>query len=290
LRTNAPVPSPIPAAASPGAPAPAPAPRPAGGPVAPPWPGLSQLRDLTGLTGQYRADVHRRNVRIREADAREYARYLETYLAGARRCRTARELRAYGEAARPDAGLERGARLSEHEDLNRPFQQQRSAHLKASRAVADIQLRLDGRPVPLDVFFDASLAARIDVGGRTLGGALSARGGAVPEAGLAGVTVQPGRIETGVDAGVAGVKTSFARGRVESVEVSVRAAPGVRAFAKQSAGAVEHGLAVGGTVGGKEGAPAVRVEARGSIGVTLLTPEVVQRALSPKSWWDEGGK
>jgi hypothetical protein len=226
------------------------------------------------------------SVQIREANAREYAQYLEQYRDGALRCRTSDELRAYGPAAKPDAGLEAGATLAEDGELLRPFESQRHEWLATLKDVGEHLFKLERRPVPLDVFFDAALTAKVEVGGRTYGGTVSARGDVTPQVGAAGVTLEPGRTEVGADVGVAGVKAAFARGALESVEVTARAAPGVRAFAKQSRGAVEHGIAIGGKVGGKDGAPAVHVEGRASVGVTLVTADTVRWALSNKSFWN----
>lgn len=254
-------------------------------PVAPRWPGAAEVRSLEGLSGEYRARVHQMNVRVREAGAREYGGYLEAYLEGARRCRTADELRAYGPPANADPGLEPCATSSEDADLQHAYGLQLYELGRANRELADLILDLERRPVPLRVFFDAALTAKVELGGRSYGGAVSARGGATPQVGAGGVTVEPGRVELGADAGVAGVKAAFARGRLESVEVSVRAAPGVRAFAKQSRGAIEQGVALGGKAGGKDGGPALHLEARASAVVTTLTPEVARWALSNKSFW-----
>lgn len=259
------------------------------GAVAPRWRGLTPLRELTGLTGDHREAVHRTNVRIREHDARAYASYLDDYLAGARRCRTPEELRAYGKPADAEAGLERGATRGEKADLDigGVFGRSAGALHRANRQLGELILRLERRPVPLDVFFDASLTAKVQLGGRSYGGTLSARGGVAPQLGAPGVTLEPGRVEIGADAGLVGGKATFAGGRLESVEVAARAAPGVRAFTKQSRGAVEAGVAVGGKTGGKGGAPALHVEGKVSAGVTVLTAEVARWALSPRSFWDE---
>jgi hypothetical protein len=224
-------------------------------------------------------------VRIREADARAYAAYLEQYGAGALRCRTADELRAYGPPAGPAAGLELGSTLSEDLDLQHAYDRQQHAWLSTMKDVGEHVLRLERRPVPLDVFFDASVTAKVQVGGRGYGGTLSARGGVAPQLGAAGVTLEPGRVEVGADGGVAGAKAAFAAGRLESVEVAARAAPGVRAFTRQSRSAVEAGLAVGGKAGGKGGGPGVHVEARASVGVNVLTVETARWALSSRSFW-----
>jgi hypothetical protein len=261
---------------------------PGGGPAAPAWRGLSPLRDLTGLAGADRAAAHRANVRVRDGDAAAYAQYLEAWLDGARRCRTAAELRAYGRPAAPSAGLERGATLAEDRDLDIAGSYGRQVHasLAAHGALSELILRLERRPVPLDAFFDAALTVRVESGGRAWGGTVSSRGGAVAEAGSRAVTVQPGRTEVGVDAGIAAARAALSGGRLDAVEVSVPALPGVRAFSRLSRGAVEQGMAVGGAVGGTGGAPGVRVEARASVGVTLLTAEVARWALSRRSFWD----
>ncbi len=261
----------------------------AGRPVAPKWRGLTPVRDLTGLTGEQRAATHRTNVRIRELDARDYATYLDDYLAGARRCRTASELRAYGRPADAEAGLEDGATFAEKQDLDvfGVFGRSVGALYRTNRELGDMILRHERRPVPLDVFFDASLTAKVEVGGRTYGGTASVRGGVAPQIGAGGVTVEPGRVEVGADAGLVGAKAAFAGGRLDAVEVTVRAAPGVRASTKQSRAAVEAGIAVGGKAGGRGGAPALHVEAKASAGVTLVTADAVRWALSPKSFWDE---
>ncbi len=257
------------------------------GPVAPVWRGLTPLHDLTGLTGEQRANVHRMNLRVSDLDGRAYASYVEQYVQGARRCRTVDELRAYGPLQQAAQDYEPGATLSEREAFFRRVIDRRTTDLSAGlREAGDLILRLEGRPVPLDVFFDASVTAKVEMGGRTYGGTLSARGDVTPQVGAAGVTLERGRTEIGADAGLMGAKLAFAGGRLESAEISARAAPGVRAFTKQSRGAVEAGVAIGGKAGGKGGRPALHVEGKASVGVNLLTADVVRRALSRKSFWD----
>jgi hypothetical protein len=251
------------------------------GPTAPAWRGLTPLHDLTGLTGSQRADAHRTNLRISERDERAYEEYVEAYVDGALRCRTSDELRAYGPLEPAGQAYEPGATLDERTTFFRKVIDRRITdwHAGATK-LGDHILRLERHPVPLDVFFDASVSAKVEMGGRTYGGTASARGGVAPQLGAAGVTVEPGRTEIGADAGLVGAKAAFAAGRLDSVEVTARAAPGVRAFARQSRGAVEAGVAVGGKLGGKGGAPALHVEGRASVGATLLTAETVRFALS----------
>lgn len=261
---------------------------PSGAPV---WEGLSTIDRLEGLSPEARKRVHERNGRTRWRDVERYEDYLDRYLEGARRCRTTRELRAYGRPEIAEEGLEPDGTPAERlEFAGGPSQALKSRLEHAYREIGDLVLRLERRPVPLDVFFDVSATARAEIAGRSFGGTLSARGGGTVEGSLGGVVGSAAagrRHEAGLDAGVAGVKASFVDGRIVGAEVSFPAAPGVTVHAKRTRGAVEHGISVGTRLGGAVGRPGVRVEARASLGVNLTTAEFIHRAIYGRSVFDE---
>lgn len=263
-------------------------------PPPPSWGGLTRIDPLAGLAGAARQRVHENNLRVRGADAERYAAYLEAYLPGALACRTPAELRAYGKPAAPEAGLEPGASLEEQMDFNNgPWDDMGEALFDTNEALGGHIQRLEGRPVPLEVFFDLSLTAKAQVGRSLVGGTLSSRGGAAASAGAraGGASLSatgPASRTVGLDAGVAGAEVTLSGGRVESVEVKVRPLSLLAVHTKRAAGTMEAALSLGGKVSGKEpGAPALELEARAGLGVNLLTPETVRRAISSRSFWDE---
>jgi hypothetical protein len=262
-------------------------------PKAPAWGGFTRLDSLEGLTGEARRRVHENNLRIRYGDSERYEAYVEEYLRGARLCRSAAELGAYGAHAVPEQGGERGSTaLEETELFDGPFRPMSRVWFAASKEVGDLRLRLEGKTVPLDVTFDVSATAKVQYGVRAFGGTWSAHGGAEPVvgAGAGGVAVVVkgnGQSEVGFDAVVAGAKVTLSGHGVEGVEVKARVLPGVSIYARKTAAGVQHSLAVGGRLGGANGSPNVQLEARASIGVNLLTPELVREALFGKSFWEK---
>jgi len=220
-----------------------------------------------------------------------YEAHLERYLEGARRCRTPDELRTYGPPEIAEEGLEPDGTKPEREEMARgPSWALKSRLRHANVELGDLVLRLERRPVPLDVFFDVSIAASVQAGARSIGGSLSARGGGAVEAGAGGVaggTAGQGRHEVGIEAGLAGAKATFAGGRMVGAEVSVRPVPGVTVHAKRTRGTIEHGLSVAATMGGQNGKPGVKLEARATVGLNLTTAEFVHRGLY-RSFFDEG--
>lgn len=265
---------------------PSPAPS-APGRGAPAWDGLSPVGFLEGLSPAARRRVHDANVRTLWRDVDRYEAYLERYLEGARRCRTVEELRAYGPPALAGEGLEPdGTKAERMETAEGPSHALRVRLQHAYRDLADVVLRLERRPVPLDVFFDLSLTARVESKGRSYGGTVSARGGAALDGGAGAVSgsVASGRREVGVEAGPVGAKATFVDGKLAGAEVSVRPVPGVAVHSKRTLGGIEHGLSVGKTFGGAGGAPAVKVEARATVGVNLLGAGVVLDALGRDFW------
>ncbi len=254
---------------------------------APAWDGLTPPGRLEGLSGRARERVHDANVRTLWRDVDRYEAYLERYLEGARRCRTTSELRAYGPPAVAGDGLEQdGTKAERAETAGGPSH---ALHVRLRQAygeLADVVLRLERRPVPLDVFFDLSLTARLEAKGRSYGGTVSARGGAALEGGAGAVSgsVASGRREVGVEAGPVGAKATFVDGKLAGAEVSVRPVPGVAVHAKRTLGGIEHGLSAGKTFGGAGGKPAVNVEVRGTVGVNLLGAGVVRDAFWRDFW------
>ncbi len=261
-------------------------------PTPPSWGGLTRIDPLSGLAGEARERVHQNNLRVREGDAERYASYVEDYLRGARSWRTPEDILAYGPPATPGSGREDGATMKDDLDIESwYFNPALRAYRACTAEISDLIARVEGRPVPLTAYFEASVTAKVEAGGRSFGGSWSSRGGASPRIGLSagGASVDAlgqGRTALGVDAGALGVKATLAGGQVESVEVKARALPGVAVHAKRSASAVEHSLSVGGQVGSGSGGPAIRVEGRIGIGVNLVSAELIRQALSSKTYWD----
>ena len=129
-------------------------------PVAPEWGGNTRTDPLDGLSGEARRRVHENNLRIREGDAERYEAYVKEYLRGARLCRTAAELRAYGKHAWPDRDDEPGSTIDERIAFYKgPWRTMEDTWYAATKEVSGIRLRLQGKPVPLDVSVDVSATA-----------------------------------------------------------------------------------------------------------------------------------
>lgn len=254
---------------------------------APAWEGLTPPGRLEGLSLRARERVHSANVRTLWRDVDRYEAYLDRYLEGARRCRTAEELRAYGPPEAAADGLEPdGTKAERVETARGPSHALHVRLLHAYGELADVVLRLERRPVPLDVFFDVSLTARVEAKGRSYGGTFSARGGAALEASAGAVSGSAGggRRELGIEAGPVGAKATFVDGGLAAAEVSVRPVPGVAVHAKRTLGGIEHGLSAGKTFGGAGGTPAVKVEVRATVGVNLLPADVARDAIGRDFW------
>ncbi len=259
--------------------------------TAPKPPILRPLYDLQGRTGPERARAHQANVRIRWGDADAYGRHWKAYLEGARRCATSAELRAYGRPAKPQSGLEASSTVAEDADLDRPWQRQLSTYLHGCDELSQLIARLEGRPVPLEAWFEADLAATVHLGGRHAGFAIgredghttaSIRGGGANDA-AADIRTRD-RIEVAREVRLPGVVAMRVDERPGRLEIdAARIGPGA-AYVATDGRSVAAGLKVGAHAGFAKATLGVHVKV--GVKLNLVDPGTIARGLSGLDYFE----
>jgi hypothetical protein len=256
-------------------------------PKPPAWEGLRPLYSLEGRPPDDRARAHAANVRIREGDADRYASYLERFLEGARRCRTAEELRAYGRPAIPTADHPPGATQAEDDALDFAHRRAFRAYERECRERSGLMAHLEGRAAPLEVTVEAQVSAALASGGRRVGGFdASLEGDGMCMSATAGrgtstarATSKSDRIEVAPAISTpVGAATLGRNGKLDRLEVTPMPGQAVGPYLATTGESVSVGLKGGSRI--ERGGLEASLQAKLGLRLQLLDAETVRLALT----------